>query len=298
MNHRIKIVFIGTVKFSYSILECLVSENIHICGVVTGNNSGINCDYYDLGPFCLNNGIPKYITNDVNDISTQNWIKQYQPDIILCIGWSRLLKKQILDIPKLGVIGYHPAELPKNRGRHPIIWAIVLGLKSTASTFIYLDEGIDNGDIISQKIIEIGDDDYADELMNKLIICAKKQILKIVDKLQEGTLKPIKQNLINQNTWRKRTKSDGEITWKMSVDSIYNLVRGLSRPYCGAHIALDGKEYKIWKCHPVEFNDIDNYEPGKIIKFDKSGISVKCGVGSIKITNIEPSISLEDRNYL
>ena len=87
--------------------------------------------------------------------ANNKWIQDLNPDLIFCLGWSSLLKRSTLDIPKFGVIGYHPSLLPKNKGRHPIIWALALGLKETGSTFFLMNEGVDTGKIINQKRLKL-----------------------------------------------------------------------------------------------------------------------------------------------
>ena len=101
------------------------------------------------------NNIPVRYTPNINSEEVIGWISNLAPDVIFCFGWSGLLKKELLQIPPMGVIGYHPTALPKNRGRHPITWALNLGLKETASTFFFMDDGIDSGDILSQKKVLI-----------------------------------------------------------------------------------------------------------------------------------------------
>lgn len=98
-------------------------------------SSSFNSDFADLTPLCKKNNILFKHVDDVNSEDSISWIKQLQPDIIFCFGWSSIIKKELLDLPPMGIIGFHPAKLPANRGRHPIIWALVLDLDKTASTF-------------------------------------------------------------------------------------------------------------------------------------------------------------------
>ena len=149
-----KILFIGTVEFSYKALSTLIENKFEIVGVLSKKESNFNSDYYDLTPLAKDNNIPIIYRTKDNKEEIISFIKSLNPDIIYCFGWSHILTKSILSIPKYGVIGFHPAELPNNRGRHPIIWALVLGLKQTASTFFVMDEGADTGDIISQEKIK------------------------------------------------------------------------------------------------------------------------------------------------
>jgi len=146
-----KILFIGTVEFSKIALKKLIELNAQIVGVCTKEKSEFNSDFADLRPLCEKNKIPYKFTDNVNSKDNCDWIKSFNPDIIFCFGWSNLLKKNILTLAPMGVLGFHPSELPKNRGRHPLIWALVLGLKKSASTFFFMNEGIDSGEILSQK---------------------------------------------------------------------------------------------------------------------------------------------------
>ena len=129
------IVFIGAVKFSEMALQKIHSLNVNISGICTLKESSFNSDFCDLSLFADQHNIPYLYVEDINSPATISWIKQKEPDFIFCFGFSRLLKKEILELPVHGVLGYHPAELPFNRGRHPLIWALVLGLKKTGSTF-------------------------------------------------------------------------------------------------------------------------------------------------------------------
>jgi len=150
-----KIVFIGTVQFSLHMLETLLNQQAQVVGVITDCDHGINADYADLKPVCEKHGIEVLLTSNVNASDTIDWVRKLSPDVVFCFGWSHLIKQELLHLPPMGVIGYHPAALPKNRGRHPLIWALILGLNETASTFFFMDEGADSGDIISQTTVPI-----------------------------------------------------------------------------------------------------------------------------------------------
>lgn len=130
-----RIVFIGAVEFSFAALKHLVSMRAEIVGVCTVKQSKFNADHVDLANFCGANRIPSFYIEDINSEETLAWIKEASPDIIFCFGWSKLIKENLLMLAPLGVIGYHPAALPANRGRHPITWALVLGLKKQLQLF-------------------------------------------------------------------------------------------------------------------------------------------------------------------
>ena len=125
---------------------------------------------------------------------------------------------------------------------------------------------------------------------------AMKQINEFLPALKISNLKTKKQNNILSNSWRKRSILDGLIDWRMTADSIYNLVRSLSRPYIGAHFISDGKEFKIWKVKVIKLKE-PNIEPGKIIHRN-SELLVKCGDDALRIIEIEPLLKLTEGDYL
>jgi methionyl-tRNA formyltransferase len=286
-NNNIKILFIGTVDFSFKALSNLIENKFEIIGIVTKRESNFNSDFHDLTPLAKANNIPVIYRTKDNLEEIVSFIDHNNPEVIYCFGWSHILPNSILSIPKYGVIGFHPAELPNNRGRHPIIWALFLGLKETASTFFFMDEGADTGDIISQEKIKIKNDD-AYSLYNKIINVALKQILLFTKELEiKGhNISKIKQDKTLGNAWRKRNKNDGKIDFRMSTNAIINLVKALSLPYVGAHIDYLDEDVKIWKVKD-ENNSIKNNEPGKILDIIGSEIIVKTYDGAIRILNHE-----------
>tara|TARA_A100001011_G_C14302573_1_gene841541 strand:+ start:1688 stop:2575 length:888 start_codon:yes stop_codon:yes gene_type:complete len=284
-----KIVFIGCVRFSYYCLKAILENNYEISGVCTLKESSFNNDFFDLTEISKKYNIAVKYTKNINNPDNVNWIKSLNPDIIFCFGWSKLLKKEILEIPKYGVLGYHPAHLPRNRGRHPIIWALALGLNKTASTFFFMNESADEGDILDQKIIKINSQDDANTLYEKLTKIALKQILTFLPKLETNNYIKTPQANNLSNNWRKRGKIDGLIDWRMSSENIRNLIRALTKPYCGASFFYKNNEYIIWTAEDV-YCKLDNIEPGKILMVSENEFTVKCGSNAIKITDTEPSI--------
>jgi methionyl-tRNA formyltransferase len=293
-----KILFIGTVEFSYKALSTLIENKFEIVGILSKKESNFNSDYYDLTPLAEDNNIPIIYRTKDNKDEIISFIKSLNPDIIYCFGWSHILTKSILSIPKYGVIGFHPAELPNNRGRHPIIWALFLGLKQTASTFFIMDEGADTGDIISQEKIKIIDDN-AFTLYNKIINVALKQIVSFTIELEtkEVFLNKIKQDKTQGNSWRKRTKQDGKIDFRMTSNAILNLVNALSSPYVGAHVEFQNQDVKIWNVRDEKSN-LSNFEPGKVLEIIGNDIIVKTYDGSIRILDHEFKITPTKGEYL
>ena len=204
-----RILFIGTVEFSKKALQKLIELNAQVVGVCTKEKSEFNSDFADLRPICEKNKIPVRLINDINLLNNYNWIKSLSPDIIFCFGWSNLLKKNLLTLAPMGVLGFHPSKLPQNRGRHPLIWAISLGLKKCASTFFFMEDEADSGEILSQRDLDILSTDDAQVLYDKIVNIALLQIEEFLPLLQKKII-----TLLNKIM---RLPIDGENVLKLMV---------------------------------------------------------------------------------
>jgi len=293
----VKVIIIGAVKFSLEMLK-VIDQYANVVGVITSKSSVMNSDFADLSPYCHSKGIPVHKTNDVNTDGTLEWVFEKEADVIFCLGWSRLIKRSLLDSVQAGVIGYHPAALPNNRGRHPMIWALALGLSETASTFFFMDEGVDSGDILSQQKIVINDEVDASLLYEKIIDVAKEQLSHILPQLEDGSYSRTPQNHSMANYWRKRGISDGKIDWRMSAKSIHNLIRALTHPYMGAHFIHHGVKYTVWRSRVTECSNAYNAEPGKVIASDHNNLLIKCGNNCISILEVDPKVPILEGGYL
>ena len=196
------------------------------------------------------------------------------------------------------MIGFHPAALPNNRGRHPTIWALALGLTETASTFFTISSGADEGDIISQEKVSIDYEDDAQSLYDKIMDVAVIQEEEFVKQMCNGSLQRVPQDIKTGNSWRKRGKIDGQIDWRMSSRSIYNLVRALSKPYIGAHFIFRGDEYKVWKVKEIITDGLENIEPGKVLERNADGsLDVKAGEGGVRLIDFD-IIEIDEGEYI
>jgi len=292
-----RILFIGRVAFSAYALQELIAMKADIIGICTTACSQINSDHFDLSPIAEQARIPFRLASNINSSDVLAWIRSLNPDIIFCFGWSQIIKKPLLQIPPMGIIGYHPAALPFNRGRHPLVWALVLGLTETASSFFFMDEGADSGDILDQKPVAIRHSDDALSLYKRITQVAISQIRDFVPRLAENKYYRYPQDHQKANVWRKRGISDGIIDWRMSATSIHNLVRGLTRPYVGAHFLYCDCIVKVWKSQVVD-DAPSNLEPGKVLAVDGDSPIIKAGVGAIRLCDITPKFDFHVGSYL
>lgn len=297
-----KIGFIGCVRSSYKALEALLQlddQNIEVVAVITKEKSNINSDFIDLTPLCKKNNIPVHYELTSQKEKSISFFKRYSPDVIYCFGWSYLLKKDMLELAPMGAIGYHPAPLPMARGRHPIIWSLVLGLEQTASTFFKMDEGADSGPILSQVKVDISLEDNAESLYQKLMAVFTEQIIDFTEQLANGTAIFVTQDDSKATYWRKRSRKDGLIDWRMQAVDIFNLIRALTPPYPGAE-CLFNDQYIIISESNICKNKYSKFiEPGRILDINNDMVLVKCGgSGALWIKSHQLATNLNKGDYL
>jgi len=279
----VRIVFIGCVAFSEAALSALFAmPAVDVVGVVTRSRSPANSDFRDLSRAGEDAGVPVFLADGRDDAAMAAWIAARGPDIAYCFGWSRLLPPAILDVPPRGVVGFHPARLPFNRGRHPLIWALALGLEETATTFFLMDQGADTGAILSQRPIPIASDDDAASLYAKMTRTALDQLRELSADLAHGRETRRPQPPGAGNAWRQRSAQDGRVDWRMTARSIHNLIRALATPYPGAHCLYRGREVALLRSAVVACTE-HHLEPGKVLDDASGRLVVKCGEDAVAL---------------
>ncbi len=292
-----RLVFIGSVDFSNRMLKEIISAGGNVVGVVAKDSMGINADFCDISVTAQLRNIPTHKTNDINDDNSTHFISKMQPDYVICVGWSQLLTSKTLKIAKTDNIGYHPSELPFNRGRHPVIWSLALGLDKTASTFFSLRTEPDIGPVFAQDQVVINRDDDAASLLEKLKETASMQIHVLINQIKNGQLRAERLSLKKGNIWRRRKDIDGLIDFRMHSSTIYNLTRALTRPYVGAHLQIGDKKFRVWRVKEEQF-DLRNIEPGKVLAIKNGNISVKTADGCVLLVEHEIGNQVQVGSYL
>ena len=175
----LKIVFVGGILFSKSLLETILAHNFTVSAIFSYDESKKHStsDYVSFDDIAKKYNIDNFKVKNINDKENVALMQSYQPDLILVMGWSQIIKNDILSIPSIGIIGSHPTQLPKYRGRAPIPWSILKGLKQSALTFFYMDDGIDDGDILDQQEFQISETDDATSVYSKMTLLGEKMII-------------------------------------------------------------------------------------------------------------------------
>ena len=293
-----KIVFMGTPDFAEESLRAIYEAGYEILTVVTNpdrpQGRGMKMSISPVKKFAEEKGLPILQPEKVRkneEFITK--IKDLKPDVICVVAYGKILPKEILEIPKYGCINVHGSLLPKYRGAAPIQWAVLNGDKETGITTMYMDVGMDTGDMILKEKVTIGDDETTGELWDRLAKIGGELLVKTLKEIENGTAKRIKQD-DDFSLAPMLDKSIAKIDWKnKKAIEIKNLVRGLN-PIMGAYSFLNDKKIKFWKVDILNNNDInieenkENLENGTVLISDaKQGLYIKAKDGILKVLEIQ-----------
>ena len=286
-----KIVFMGTPDFAQKSLEALYNARHEILAVVTNidkpKGRGMKLVESPVKEYAKSKNLTIFQPEKVRkNIEFIEQIKKLEPDVICVVAYGKILPSEILEIPKLGCINVHASLLPKYRGAAPIQWAVLNGDKTTGVTTMYMDVGMDTGDMILKQEVEIGENETTGELWDRLSIIGADLLVKTLKQIEKGTAPRIKQS--DDFTMAPMlNKEISKIDWQeKTAKQIKNLVRGLN-PIMGAYSYLNGKKIKFWKVE-VEEDTNSNQENGTVIKAnDKDGLYIKAKDGVLKIIEIQ-----------
>lgn len=290
------IVFMGTPDFAVESLKKLKESKHNILFVISQpdrpKGRGMKFIPSPVKQYALENDIPVYTTEKINnDKELIDSIKNLNPDLILVVAFGQIVSKEILDIPKYGCINVHGSLLPKYRGAAPIQWSIINGDKETGVTTMFMDVGMDTGDILLTKKVTIDKNETSGELFDRLAPIGGDLLLETIDKLEEGSLTRTKQG-DDFTIAPMISKEMCLIDWEnCNALQIKNLVRGLS-PNLGAKYIVNDVTYKIWKVDVVSFDEIEidsaSYKNGEIVLEDsKIGLYIKAKDGIISVLEIQ-----------
>ncbi|MDF1616417.1 methionyl-tRNA formyltransferase [Petrocella sp. FN5] len=284
-----RILFMGTPDFSVPTLEDLINSEHEIIGVVTQPDKpkgrGKQIIYPPVKVVALENEIPVYQPNKVKNPDFMEVIQALEPDLAVVIAFGQILPKAFLELPKYGCINIHASLLPKYRGAGPIQWAIIHGEATTGVTTMYMDVGLDTGDMLLKETVEIQPKETGGSLHDKLSFIGGPLILKTIEALTDERLIRQPQNNALSTYAPMLDKEMGNIDWHQSADRIERLVRGLN-PWPSAYTHYEGKLLKIWESDVVACNRLD-IPCGSICEIREEGFVVKCKDGGLLIKSLQ-----------
>lgn len=283
-----RVIFMGTPDFAVATLEEIIKAGHEVVLVVSQPDKAVGrskaLKYTPVKACALAHGIEVYQPERVREEACVEYLRGYEPDIIIVEAFGQIIPKAILDMPRFGCVNVHASLLPKYRGAAPIQWAIINGDTVTGVTTQRMAEGIDTGDMIMKQEVIIREDETGGSLFDRLSETGAKLCVKTMEAIEAGTAVYTPQDESMATHTKKIYKELGSIDWSKDAKSIECLIRGLD-PWPSAYTRLDDRTLKIWKAQviPANFGDA----PGCIVKVEKNRILVQTGEGTLSLLEVQ-----------
>ncbi len=283
-----RVVFMGTPDYSVKTLERLINSGHEVVGIFAQPDKPVGRKQILTPPptkICgIDNNIPVFQPKTLRDGEAFNTVKSLNPDIIVVVAYGKILPKEILEFPKYGCINGHASLLPKYRGASPIQWCIVCGEKKTGVTVMQMDEGMDTGDIIDTAETEIGENETAEELFERLSDISAELMINVLNNIVNGTAKSQKQNE-NEATYAPIIKKEmAHIDFSEDAFTVNNKIRGFYSWPC-AYFIMNGKRVKVISARPLKKNV---NEIGTVIE-NNGKLVISCGDNTaLELLRVQP----------
>ncbi|WP_278847932.1 methionyl-tRNA formyltransferase [Megamonas hypermegale] len=283
------IIFMGTPDFAVPCLDKL-HQNYNVTAVITQpdrpKGRGQHLAKSPVKVYAEEHNLPVYQPEKIKTAEFTEKLRQMQPDLIIVVAFGQILSQEILDIPKFGCINVHASLLPRWRGAAPIHWSIIGGDTETGVTTMYMDAGLDTGDMILKAKTVITPEMTTAQLHDALMMQGADLLIETIQSIENGTVSREKQD-DSLSCYAKMLNNDNcRIDWTKSAQEIHDLVRGLNS-WPIAYTTLNGKKFKIWQTKIID-TDTTGKTPGQIIDLTKKGIIVATGNGTIELLQIQP----------
>lgn len=280
------IVYMGTPDFAVPPLKSILQSGHNVVGVFTQPDKPKGRGYTLTPPpvkeLAVENNITVYQPTTLKDGKALEIISKLNPDVIVVVAYGKILPKEILDFPKFGCINIHGSLLPKYRGAAPIQWSVLNGDTQSGVTAMYMNTGIDTGDMLEKAVTNIGCDETACHLYDRISLMGAELIVKILKDCAEGTLSPKKQDESLACYAPLLNKGMCPIDWSKPANEVHNHVRGLN-DWPVATASFNGKQVKVFA---TKVCSQSGKIPGEVLC--AKPLTVACGSGSVQITEIQP----------
>ncbi len=288
----LRILFMGTPDFATACLKELVLTGHNVVGVVTKPDKmqgrGMKIVFSDVKKYALEQSLAVYQPESLKNGELQDVLDECKPDVIVVVAYGKILPEYMLEYPKYGCINVHGSLLPQYRGAAPIQRAVIDGLEVTGVTTMFMDKGLDTGDMLKKAEYVIDKNADTGKVFDDLANIGAKLLVETLCELENGTVKPVKQDSQNATYAEKITPEECLVDFSKTSESVHNRIRGLS-PFPGAYTYLSGKILKLYESRVFEGNVPERAQPGEVIESGKKGVvAVKCGNGAVEIGFFKP----------
>jgi len=291
------LLFCGTPDFAVPTLERLIAEKFAIDLVVTNPDEPSGRGYELKAPpvkqAALRAGLKVYQPAKLKEPATVEFLSRYRADAVVVVAYGHILPKWLIDLPRFGCINLHASLLPKYRGAAPIQWSLIRGEAMTGVTTMRIDEGLDTGDTLLKREVEIQDADTTETLGERLSRVGADLMIETLRRLERGDLEAQPQDHAQATLAPILKKEEGRIDWNLPALEIWNRIRGL-RPWPGAYTRFRDKNLHLWAAFRPAGGETTPLDPGTLIA-DRGRLRVVCGEGTL----LEPKeIQMEGRKRL
>jgi methionyl-tRNA formyltransferase len=282
-----RLLFVGAVHEAAPALHALIESPVEILEVVTLpiDQGSPPSGYVDLEPLAAANGIPVRRITNINSPQEVEHVNQLAPDVLVVVGWTRLLGADILAIPPRGCIGFHASLLPRYRGRAPVNWAILRGERQTGNTMMFLDVGTDTGDIIDQRAVAIEPADNCATVYSRVADSGAAMLRDNLPAILNGTASRRPQGPCSDSPLPKRIPAMGITDWNRPARAVHDWIRSLTAPYPGAFAFWAGHKVMLW-ASATPHEDERRGPTGEVIGLEEHGVRVGTADGSLLITSM------------
>ena len=275
-----KIVYMGTPDFAVLPLKALIEKGYEVVGVFTQPDKPVGRKAILTPPpvkvLALENNIPVFQPASLKNGEGVKLLEELKPDLAVVVAYGKILPKDFLEYPQYGCINIHGSLLPKYRGAAPIQRCVLDGEKYAGVTSMQMDEGLDTGDMLLKTVTEIGANETAGELFDRLAVMGADLLIETLIALENGELKPEKQDDSLSNYAAMLDKTMSPVDWSKPASQVHNHIRGLD-PWPVALTVLEGKNLKLFGSE-LALNE-GKGKPGEV-KVTKKGLFVYCGDGN------------------
>lgn len=282
-----RIMFMGTPDFAKANLKMLLEKGYEVVCVVSQpdrpRGRKMEMTMPEVKEYALSKGLKVYQPESLKDESFLPVLQEYKPDVIVVVAYGKLLPKYILDFPQYGCVNVHGSLLPKYRGSAPVQWSVINGDGITGVTTMFMNEGMDTGDILLQKSFEIKHHETGGMLMERMAEIGAGLLCETLDKLENGEITPRKQNDEEATKAPMLRKEMGKINWEKTAKEIENLVYGM-QPWPGAYFETEKGPVKVFELEVIEKNS--ELLPGQVVDADKA-LTIQTSDGQVVISDLQ-----------
>ncbi len=282
----------GTPDFAVNTLEAVVKAGHEVLLVVTqpdkAKGRGKKMVFTPVKEKALEYNLPVSQPERVRDEVFMDELERLKPDVIVVAAFGQILPERILNIPRYGCINVHASLLPAYRGAAPIQWAVIDGLEETGITIMYMEKGLDTGDIICQRRVKLSPDETGGSLFDRLAVEGADLLVETLEQLENGTAVRRKQDDSKSSYAKMLSKDMGRLDFTQDAVILERLIRGLN-PWPSAYTRVNGKTLKIYMAEVLKEEETagQKADAGRVIAVDKKSFTVRCGKGALRILNLQ-----------